>query len=184
MNMLIVLTMLAVGFAVILLLWFIVAMNDLRRAEVMVQEALADIDVALTKRYDVLMKMLNISKSFATFEKETMLETIRLRSGMSMKERNQAVDAMNQSGHILQAVAEDYPELRSNENFKQLQISIMDVEEHLQAARRFYNGNVSRLNQKIVSFPSSIVASLLHITHADFLEIEDAKRQDVSMDLM
>jgi LemA protein len=92
------------------------------------------------------MKMLNISKSFATFEKETMLETIRLRSGMSMKERNQAVDAMNQSGHILQAVAEDYPELRSNENFKQLQISIMDVEEHLQAARRFYNGNVSRLN--------------------------------------
>jgi LemA protein len=176
--------MMAMGIASIVLLWFIVAMNDLRRTEVMVGEALADIDVALTKRYDVLVKMLTISRNFATFEKETMLETIRLRSGMSMKERNQAVNAMDQSGHILQAVAEDYPELRSNENFKQLQISVMDVEEHLQAARRFYNGNVSKLNQKIVSFPSSMIASLLHINQADFLEMEDAKRQDISMNIM
>ncbi|MDF2485316.1 MAG: LemA family protein, partial [Herbinix sp.] len=65
-----------------------------------------------------------------------------------------------------------------------LQLSVMDVEEHLQAARRLYNGNVSNLNQKIVSFPSSIVANRLHIAQIEFLEAEEEKRQDIKMNLL
>lgn len=187
MNMLLVLIFTGIIMAVIviasILIWYVVTMNSLRRTEIKVQESLSDIDVALMKRHDVLLKMLDISKSFAEFEKETMLETIRLRSGMSMNERNKATEAMDHATHILQAVAENYPELRSNENFKQLQLSVMDVEEHLQAARRLYNSNVSILNQKIVSFPSSIVANRLHITQIEFLEADEERRQDIKMDL-
>jgi LemA protein len=188
MNMLLVLIFTGIIVAVVVIatifIWYVATMNSLRRTEIKVQESLSDIDVALMKRHDVLMKMLDISKSFAQFEKDTMLETIRLRSGMSINERNQATEAMDHASHILQAVAENYPELRSNENFKQLQLSVMDVEEHLQAARRLYNGNVSNLNQKIVSFPSSIVANRLHITQIEFLEAEAEKRQDIKMNLL
>ncbi|MHB8128035.1 MAG: LemA family protein [Mobilitalea sp.] len=162
--------------------WYITTMNSLRRAEIKIDEALSDIDVALTKRYDVLVKMLDISKSYAKYEKETILETIHLRSGMSMEDRKNAVDEMNQANNFINAVAENYPDLRSSENFKQLQISVMDVEEHLQAARRLYNANISYLNQKIVSFPSSIVASKINLLQKEFLAMEETKRQDVKMD--
>ena len=183
MNSLILIVLPIILIITVLVLWYIATMNDLRRTEIKVAEALSDIDVALMKRHDVLLKMLDISKGFAVFEKETMLETIRMRSGMTMTERNQASDAMDQASHFIQAVAENYPQLKSNENYKQLQLSVMDTEEHLQAARRLYNGNVSRLNQKIVSFPSSIVASAIRIEAADFIEATEEMRQDIKMEL-
>lgn len=182
MDGLLVLIILVIVVIIAIVLWYIATLNDLRCTDIKVDEALSDIDVALTKRHDVLMKMLDISKSYAKYEKETMLETIRLRSNMSMGERNQAMEVLDQANHFIHAVAESYPELKSSENFKQMQISIMDVEEHLQAARRLYNGNISRLNQKIVSFPSSIVANRIHMVQKEFLEADEAHRQDVKMD--
>jgi LemA protein len=167
----------------IIMIWYITTMNGLRRSQIKISEALSDIDVALMKRHDVLVKMLDVTKAYARYEKETILETIKLRSGMRMSERTAAVNEMDQASRFINAVAENYPELRSSENYKQLQISIMDVEEHLQAARRLYNSNISYLNQKIVSFPGSIVASQLNITRAEFLETDEANRQDVKMDL-
>ncbi len=164
------------------LLWYITTRNSLRRAEVKIDEALSDIDVALIKRNDVLVKMLDISKSYAKYEKETILATINLRSGLSMADRKQLSDEMNKLNDFISAVAENYPELRSSENFKQLQISVMDVEEHLQAARRLYNGNVSSLNQKIASFPGSLVAKQLKLLPREFIEAEDKKKQDVRME--
>ncbi len=167
----------------IVILWYISAMNDLRRTSVKVEEALSDIDVALIKRHDVLTKMLDITKSYAKYEKEVMFETIRLRSGISNAERNSAINTLDQASQFIHAVAENYPQLKSSENFRQLQLSVMDTEEHLQAARRLYNGNVSRLNQKIVSFPTSFVANNLHMKQQEFFEAEEAKKQDVTMDI-
>lgn len=167
----------------IIIVWYIATMNSLRRLQIKVSEALSDIDVALMKRHDVLVKMLDVTKAYARYEKETILETIKLRSGMNMSERTTAVKEMDQANRFIHAVAENYPELRSSDNYKQLQLSIMDVEEHLQAARRLYNGNVSYLNQKIVSFPSSIIANQLDITREEFLEADETSRQDVKMDL-
>lgn len=167
----------------IIVIWYIATMNSLRRLQIKVREALSDIDVALMKRHDVLVKMLDVTKAYARYEKETILETIKLRSGMNMSDRTAAVKEMDQANRFIHAVAENYPELRSSENYRQLQLSIMDVEEHLQAARRLYNGNVSYLNQKIVSFPGSIIANLLDITREEFLQADEASRQDVKMDL-
>ncbi|MGB4660021.1 MAG: LemA family protein [Mobilitalea sp.] len=168
--------------ALLVIMWYIATSNELKRAVVKVEEALSDIDVALIKRYDVLVKMLDISKSYAKYEKETILETIHLRSNMSMADRNNAAKEMNQADIFLNAVAENYPELKSSENFKQLQLSVMNCEEHLQAARRVYNSNISYLNQKIVSFPSSVVANRMQLNSKEFIEIEAYKKQDVKME--
>ena len=169
--------------AVLILFWYIGTLNGLRQTKVKIQEAVSGIDVALTKRYDVLTKMVDVAKSYATFEKATILEAIKLRSGMSMTERNQAAASMEQAAKELRFLAENYPQLHSNENFRQLQVAIMDVEEHLQGARRAYNSNVSLLNRKIVTFPTSIVAGLSGIHAEEFFEAEANKRDDVNVNI-
>lgn len=166
---------------VVILIWFVATSNSLRRAVVKIEEAESGIDVALTKRYDVLTKMLDVAKNYANYEKATILETIQVRRGMSMEERAAANEQMSSAFEKIYAVAEAYPDLKSSENFRQLQVSIMDVEEHLQAARRAYNGNVSAYNQSIVSFPTSLVASMLGMGARAFFQAEEAKRQDVEM---
>lgn len=165
----------------LILIWYISVLNGLRRAAVKIKEAESGIDVALTKRFDVLTKMLDVTKAYAEHERTTIMETIHLRKGMSMSERNDVNQRMNEAMGSINAVAEQYPQLRSNENFKQLQISITDVEEHLQAARRLYNGNVSSYNQSIVSFPQSIVAGMASMSQKEFFEADAGKRSDVEM---
>lgn len=180
-SVILLITIIVVVF-ILCILWYITTMNSLRRAEIKIDEALSDIDVALIKRHDVLMKMLDICKNYAKYEKETLLATINLRSNMSVTDRNQAVNDMDEASKFVHIVAENYPQLQSSDNFRQLQIAVMNVEEHLQAARRLYNGNIAYLNQKIVTFPSSIIANMLHIKQKDFLEAEQDKKQDIKMD--
>ena len=167
---------------IVLIVWYISTANAFRRAAVKIQEAASGIDVALTKRHDTLVKLLDIAKGYAKHEKETLLETVRLRSDMTMGERSAASQAMDSAMGRIHVLAEAYPELRSNENFRQLQVAVMDVEEHLQAARRLYNGNVSAYNQMLVLFPKSIVAGMMHLTAKEFFEAEPVKRGDVKME--
>ena len=164
-------------------IWYISTANKLRRAIVKIEEALSGIDVALTKRYDVLTKMMDTCKSFVKHESEVMFEVIKLRSGSSIQEKNEANHAMDENFRKINVVAENYPELKSSETFVTLQKSILDVEEHLQAARRLYNSNVSIFNQKIVTFPSSIIANMKGFTKKDFFEAEESNRADVKIDI-
>lgn len=168
--------------ALILLLVYVSILNKLSRAQVKIDEAESGIDVALTKRYDVLTKQLDIVKGYAKHESETIEKVIELRRGMPIEEKSAALAQMNDMQKSINVVAEAYPELRSSENFKSLQASVNDTEEHLQAARRAYNANVSAYNQMIVVFPSSIVANLKGLTKRDFFEAEETKRADVKMD--
>ncbi|MBO4494268.1 MAG: LemA family protein [Clostridiales bacterium] len=168
---------------VVIILWWIATMNGLRRTKVKIEEASSGIDVALTKRYDVLTKMVDVAKSYATIEKQTILDAIKLRQGMSISEKNQAASAMGEVQKELNFLAENYPQLHANDNFRQLQVAIMDVEEHLQGARRAYNASVSELNQRIVSFPTSIVAGASGIKKEEFFEAEATKRSDVNVSI-
>lgn len=161
--------------------WFISTRNNFARMIVKIKEAESGIDVALTKRYDVLTKMLEITKGYAAHEKAVISETIKLRSGATLQEKADFNSQMNEALQQINVVAEAYPELLSNQNFKELQVSVSDVEEHLQAARRAYNGNVSAFNQKRVSFPSSIVADSMSLCEEEFFQAEDYKREDVKM---
>lgn len=168
---------------VVLLLIFIGISNKIARATVKIEEASSGIDVALTKRYDVLTKAIDVVKAFAKHEKDVIFSTIEMRKGMSIQEKNEANKKMDTDFAKINALAENYPDLRSSENYVQLQKSITDVEEHLQAARRLYNSNVASYNELLVTFPSSLVASMKGCKKVDFFETENKKKEDVKIDL-
>lgn len=157
--------------------------NKLNKAIVKIDEASSGIDVALTKRYDVLTKMIDVVKSYAKHEKDTLFEVIKLRKNMSIEEKNAENKKMDENFSKINIVAENYPELKSSENYKTLQQSIVEVEEHLQAARRLYNSNVSIYNQMIVSFPISIIANSKGMVKKNFFEADETKKEDVKIKL-
>ena len=167
----------------IIVIWYIATINKLNRTIVKIDEADSGIDVALTKRYDVLTKMIDTVKGYAKHEKETLFEVINLRKGMTLDEKIKENAKMSQNLEKINLLVENYPELKASENYKVLQQSIIDVEEHLQAARRIYNSNVSTFNQMIVTFPTSIIANSKGMTKKEFFEAEEVKTQDVKIDL-
>lgn len=167
----------------IFVIWIISTSNSLNRLLVKIEEASSGIDVALTKRYDTLTKMIDVVKSYAKHEKETLFEVINLRSNMTTEEQIEANKKMNSNLEKIHILAENYPELKSSENYNTLQKSIADAEEHLQAARRMYNSNISIFNQKLVSFPTSIIANSKGLTKKTFFEAEDIKKEDVKIEL-
>ena len=171
-----------IALVLIIVIWIISASNSLNRAQIKIEEAESGIDVDLEKRYDVLTKMLDVVKAYTKYEKETILEVIKVRKGMSMDEKVEADKKMSEEFSKISVVAENYPELRSSDNYKTLQQAIADTEEHLQAARRMFNSNVSKLNQLLVTFPSNMVASGMGVTKRAFYEVEEAKKEDVKMD--
>lgn len=170
-----------IAVVVVVLLWYIGTSNSIKTMELKVKEGESGIDVALTKRYDTLTKMLDVVKGYMAHEQATLVQLVQLRSGMSMNERNMANKNMDEVAKQISLVAESYPELKSSNNFVMLQNTITDVEEHLQAARRLYNSNVNAYNAKIVVFPNSIVANNMGATQKQFFEAEETKRQDVQM---
>ena len=165
----------------IIFFWCISTRNRFARLTVKINESDSGVDVALTKRFDTLTKMLDVTKGYAKHEAEILTNIVNLRSGMSMTERCTANHQMNELSEKLSILVENYPELKSSENYKQLQISISEVEEHLQAARRIYNMNVSSFNQLLTSWPASIIGSSMHQTPKDFFEADEIKKQDVKM---
>lgn len=179
MEILLIILLLVVILAIAI--WAISISNKLNIMTVKISEADSGIDIALTKRYDVLTKMIDVVKEYAKHEKETLFEVINLRKNMSLEEKNVANKKMDQNMGKINIIAEAYPELRSNENFKTLQQSIVEVEEHLQAARRLYNSNVSLFNQMLVTFPSSIIARLKSLKAKTFFEAEENKKTDVKI---
>jgi LemA protein len=161
--------------AIILIAVFIY--NSLIRSRNRVEEAWADIEVQLKRRYDLIPNLVNTVKGFATQESTVLQNVTEARSramgaqGIAEKQ----VDENLLSGTLksLFAVAESYPDLKSNQNFLQLQADLTDTENKIQAARRFYNGNVRDFNTKIEVFPTNLFASMLGFTKKVFFDIED-----------
>lgn len=161
--------------------WAIATSNRFKVLQIKITEADSGIDVALTKRYDTLTKLIDVVKSYAKHETDLFERVIKLRSGMTLTEKSEVNQQMDETMGKINVLAENYPELRSSENYKQLQEAIMDAEDHLQASRRVYNMNVSSFNQAIAVFPSSILAG--KYSPKEFFEIEEQKRADVKMNL-
>ncbi|QWC00675.1 LemA family protein [Mycoplasmatota bacterium] len=167
----------------IIVFWYIGIMNKLRQLELKVQEAESGIDVALTKRFDMLTKMLETTKGYAKHEAETLEKVVKWRSGIpknaTMEEKAEFQEQMNQVASGINVVVEKYPDLKANTVFLDLQASVRNAEEHLQAARRLYNANVTKINHIIVTFPQSIVANAINMEKKLYFEAEDKKREDV-----
>jgi LemA protein len=160
--------------------------NKFKVMRVKIAEADAGIGVALQKRYDTLTKLMQTVKAYAKHEVDTLTKMVELRQGLSgatIAEKADYAHKLDSAASQIMVVAENYPELRSSENYRQFQDAILDSEDHLQAARRLYNNLVSGFNQAIVVFPASIIANAMNYTQLEFFEIEEAKRQDVAIDL-
>lgn len=163
----------------VIVIWCINTVNDFKKKEIHVQEGLSGIEVALTKRYDMLTKMLDTAKGYMAHENELFAKVIELRRGMSVAEMNAAAQQMDTLSGKFFAVAEGYPELRSSDVFVELQRGIRDAEEHLQAARRLYNSSVTAYNTAIAMFPAKILAG----SHQpkEFFAADAGKREDLKM---
>jgi len=171
------------GVLLLIVFWYIGTMNQLRQLELKVNEAESGIDVALTKRFDMLTKMLETTKGYAKHESETLEKVVKWRSGIpqnaTLKDKEEFLGQMNQVASGIDVVVEKYPDLKANTVFLELQAAVANTEEHLQAARRLYNANVTRINHVIVTFPQSIVANAIHMEKKPYFEAEEKKRQDV-----
>lgn len=174
--------------AIIFACWWISTSNWFKRAKVKVDETNSGIDVALTKRYDLLTKLLASVKGYAKHEYETLSQVIAMRSGnnikdLSLEEKSALNSQLSQVQKGINIVMEQYPQLKADTQFTNLQNQTADCEEQLQAARRVYNSNVSGFNQKRVSFPSSMVANAIGFRQdLEFFKAEEEKRKDVTFD--
>ncbi len=161
--------------------------NGLIRLRVRTNEAWSDIDVQLKRRYDLIPNLVNTVKGYATHEKEVFQKVTEARTAAmgagTTQEKGQAENMLSGTLKSLFAVAENYPDLKANTNFLELQRELSDTENKIQASRRFYNGNVRDLNTKIQIFPDSIVAGMLKIEKREFFEIEEeAQKENVKVE--
>ena len=161
--------------AVVAWLWF--TYNTLITARLRIDEAWSDINVQLKRRYDLIPNIVNAVKGYAKHESKVFEEVTAARTkALEANGIGQKAVAENQLAGALKslfAVAEDYPDLKANENFLQLQDELVDTEDKIQAARRFYNGNVRDYNIKLQVFPTNTIARMLGFTHRDFFEVEN-----------
>ena len=168
---------------VFILLWFIFIYNRLVTLKNRVKEAWADIEVQLKRRYNLIPNLVETVKGYATHEKEVFEKVTEARaraiSAGSLKEKAAAENMLSDTLKSLFAVAENYPQLKANENFLSLQKDLTDTEDKIQAARRFYNGNVRDFNIALEKFPNNVVASMFHFKPAEFFEIEEETQRAV-----
>ena len=156
---------------------FISASNRLKKYLVKIDESKRNLDIALAKRYDTISEMIKVAKSFAKHETDAFTNIVKLRQEGTISSSNDAIKNQNDAIKEIFALAEAYPELKSSAEFLRLQDEIDDENEKLAAAKRIVNGNISILNQEIVSFPTSIVAKANSIKKMEFLTEEDLDRK-------
>ncbi|MCC6643815.1 LemA family protein [Candidatus Peregrinibacteria bacterium] len=156
--------------------------NGLIQLKNKVDEAWADIDTQLKRRYDLIPNMVEIVKGYAKHESKT-LEAVTQARNMAMaakspEERIQAENALSGTLKTLFAVAENYPDLKANQNFMDLQATLKEVEDKLQLSRRYHNATVRDFNTKVEIFPNNIVAGIFHFGRRKFFEIENAEERN------
>jgi LemA protein len=156
--------------------------NSLRSQNVIVDESWSGIDVQLKKRFDLIPNLVETVKGYAKQESGIFEKVAALRSGMmntsNPEELGKMEGELRSTLKTLFAVAEAYPELKSNENFMTLQRSLQQIEDELESARRYYNGAVRDLNRMIVVFPNSFIAGMFGIKERKFFEIVDAAERE------
>jgi LemA protein len=168
-----------VAFAVVVLY------NGLISLKNRVDEAWSDIDVQLKRRHDLIPNLVNTVKGYAAHEKELFEKVTEARtaamSAGTPAEKEKAENALSGTLKTLFAVSENYPDLKANQNFLELQRELTDTEDKIQAARRFYNANVRDFNTKLQVFPSNLIAGMLKFVKYDFFEAEEGEKAAVEV---
>ncbi len=176
------------GVAVILVVWFVAAYNGFVRLRQRVREAWSDIEVQLKRRYDLIPNLVETVKGYAkhesaAFENVTKARAQALAGGGTAHDQAGKENMLSGALKSIFAVAEAYPELKANTNFVELQRELSDTENKIQAARRFYNGNVMEINTRVEQFPSNIIAGAFGFAKEEFFDLDEtpAEREPVQV---
>ena len=168
----------------LLVIFGIALYNSLVKSKIRVEEAWSDITVQLKRRYDLIPNLINTVKGYAKHEKSVFEEVTKTRANamnaQGPAEQAKAENMFSEALKSLFAVSEAYPDLKANQNFQDLQAELVDTEDKIQAARRFYNGAVRDFNIKIKTFPNILFAGMLGFTTREFFEVEEGESAAVN----
>ncbi len=179
-----VIILILVGLAVIIAIALVLSYNRFVSQRTLIRNAWSNIETELRRRYDLIPNLVETVKGYAAHEREVFEEVARTRAAAAGTTGSPAQQAAAEGPFVaalgkLFAVAENYPELKANQNFLALQSELSNTEDRIQASRRFYNANVQQYNARVKSFPSNIIATRFHFTEEEFFEIPEAERAAV-----
>ena len=180
-------TLLLIVAAVIglVVLFFIIAFNSLVTQRTRIDNSWSQIDVQLKRRFDLIPNLVETVKGYAKHEKELFTDLTKARaataSAGSMAEKAKADNMLSGTLKSLFAVAENYPQLKANENFKMLQEELSGIESKIAYARQFYNDTVLSYNTSIQTVPTNIVAGMFHFVPREFFKAEESERENVKV---
>ena len=171
-----------IAIVVLIVLWIFATQNKLVRKRMKAENAFADIDVHLVKRYDLIPNIVNTVKGYAKHEEKTLKEVVEARNKMAtasgINEEVEASNAVTSALNKLFALSEAYPELKANENFMSLQADLKETEDKISYARGFYNDTVLTYNNLREQFPSSIIASMFKFEKLEFFNADEKDREN------
>jgi LemA protein len=174
--------LIVLGVVVLVALGAVVSYNRFVSQKNLIRDAWANIDTELRRRYDLIPNLVETVKGYASHEKEVFENVTRARAMATAATGSPAEQAAAEGPFVaamrqLFAVAENYPELKANQNFLALQQELANTEDRLQTARRFYNSNVRDYNRRVQSFPSAVIANMFHFKEEQFFEVDEALRE-------
>ena len=173
------------GVIALFLLWLVATYNGLVKLKNRADEASSDIDVQTKRRYDLIPNLVEAVKGIVKQEQTVFIKVTEARTAAmgarGMADKAEKENMLSETLKSLFAVTENYPELKSAQNFLQLQTELTDTEDKIQAARRFYNGNVRDLNIKIEQFPTSVFAGMLGYAKREFFEATGSEKEPVKV---
>ena len=174
-----------VAIAVVLIVFIIALYNKLVKLRNMVDNAWAQIDVQLKRRADLIPNMIETTKGYARYEKETLIKVTKLRTKVlcadTIESSYQASEMLGKFTSQIVGVGEQYPELKANTNFLQLQRELSETEDKISKARQFYNDTVTKYNDAIMIFPNSILANLFGFRRIALLEAKEPEKEAIKM---
>ena len=171
---------------IVFLFWYVSAYNRLQRSKNFVEEGWATIDVQLKKRYDLIPNLVETVKGYAKHESETLQAVVEARSyamrATTVSGKIEAENALSGTLKSLVKLQEAYPQLKANANFISLQEQLLSVENEIASARRYYNGTVRALNNRVTTFPSNLVARRMKMEKYSYFELDsEEERQNVKV---
>lgn len=171
----------------VIIIAFIALYNSLVTMRLRVKNAWSQIDVQLQRRFDLIPNLVETVKGYMGHEADVLTKIADLRSSWAnaktVSEKSNLDNQLSESLKTIMAVAENYPDLKANQNFSELQTELTNTENKISYSRQFYNDTVTRYNTKLQVFPSNIIASMFHFTEEDLFEVETAEiRKNVKVD--
>lgn len=174
-----------IAIIVLLAVWVASTYNSLVGLRSKVENQWAQIDVQLKRRFDLIPNLVETVKGYTKHEKDTLEGVVKARntylSSNTPEEKMAANDELTKMVTKLFALSESYPELKANDNFKELQTTLTETEDKISYARQFYNDVTMKYNNKIEMFPTNIVANMFHFTKSAFFKANDTERENVSV---